>query len=65
VSNATPDLCIRLVSLTGQVLETVKPGVTGASVSTIDVRHYPAAIYLVQLSTSGKVLQVASVVVHH
>jgi hypothetical protein len=65
LSNATPDLCIRLVSLNGQVLETVKPGVSGASVTTIDVRHYPAAIYLVQLSNTAKVIQVASVVVHH
>jgi Secretion system C-terminal sorting domain len=63
VSNATPDLCIRLVSLTGQVLQTVKPGATGASVTTINVQRYPAAIYFVQLVNSQRVLQVSSVMV--
>jgi hypothetical protein len=65
VSNATPDLCIRLVSLTGQVLQTVMPGATGASVATMSVRHYPAAIYLVQLVNAEKVLQVSPVIVTH
>jgi hypothetical protein len=65
VSNATPDLSIRLVSLTGQVLQTITPGATGASVSTINVSQYPPAIYLVQLVNSQKVLQVSGVVVTH
>ena len=65
VSNATPDLVIRLVSLTGQVLQTVMPGATGASVTTINVQRYPAAIYLVQLVNSQRVLQVSSVMVTH
>jgi hypothetical protein len=65
VSNATPDLCIRLVSLSGQVLESVMPGATGASVTTLSVQHYPAAIYLVQLVNAEKVLQVSPVIVTH
>jgi hypothetical protein len=65
LNNATPDLYIRLVSLTGHVLETIKPGVTGASVTTISVQRYPAAIYFVQLVNSERVLQVSSVLVSH
>ena len=65
VTNATPDLNIRLVSLTGQVLQSITPGATGASVTTINVSQYPAAIYLVQLVNSQKVLQVSSVMVTH
>jgi hypothetical protein len=65
VSNATPDLIIRLVSLTGQVLQSVMPGATGASVTTINVQRYPAAIYFVQLVNSQRVLQVSSVMVTH
>jgi hypothetical protein len=65
VSNATPDLTIRLVSLTGQVLQSITPGATGASVTMINVSQYPAAIYLVQLVNSQKVLQVSSVMVTH
>jgi hypothetical protein len=65
VSNATPDLRIRLVSLSGQVLQSIMPGATGASVTTISVQHYPAAIYLVQLVNSEKVLQVSTVIVTH
>ena len=65
LSNATPDLCIRLVSLSGQVLQSLKPGVTGASVATISVQHYPAAIYFVELVNTEKVVQVSSVLVSH
>lgn len=65
VSNATPDLSIRLVSLTGQVLQSIMPGATGASVTTINVQRYPAAIYFVQLVNSQRVLQVSSVIVTH
>ena len=63
LSSGSPELSIRLISLSGQVLQTVSPGTTGASVTTMSVQHYAAGIYFVQIVSAEKVLQISSVVV--
>jgi hypothetical protein len=68
VSNAAPDLCIRLISLSGQLLQSVVPGNTGgggSSIVSMSVRNYAPGIYMLQLISAGRVLQTSGVSVVH
>jgi hypothetical protein len=56
---------IRLINMSGQVLQSATPAATGGSFISMDVNNYPAGVYLLQVMGTDKILQTSTVVIRH
>jgi hypothetical protein len=65
VGNATSSLYIRLISQTGQVMQTAATGGNGSSVTSINTSNTPSGVYFLQIMDNYKVVQISSVLIAH
>jgi Secretion system C-terminal sorting domain len=65
VGNPGSELIIRLISSSGQVLQSSVSNGAGNSISSMNISNYPSGIYLLQLLDSKEILKTSVVLIAH
>ncbi len=65
LANAGSEVAIRLINQSGQILQSVGTGSTGASVISMNVHNYASGVYIIQVIGENRILQTSSVLIVH